>query len=84
MRHARFGLLLTVAAMTGACGGTSITCDEPQVYQASNAGERIVAPEGLSDLQSIKELKIPEPSPQQPRPEGAPCLERPPVYQSPN
>jgi len=84
MRIMRSSILLLLAALTAACGGGSLYCDEPQRYQASNPGPRIDAPDGMSDLQSYKELKIPEASPQQARPEGLPCLERPPAYQSQN
>jgi len=83
MSIVRVSMLLTVAALTTACGN-KLTCDEPERYQASGPGPRIDAPDGMSELQSFKELKIPEASPQTPRPEGSPCLERPPAYQSQN
>ena len=83
MSIVRVSLLLTVAVLTTGCGN-KLTCDEPQRYQASGPGPRIDAPDGMSELQSFKELKIPEASPQTPRPAGLPCLERPPAYQSQN
>ena len=69
--------------LLSACGGTDMTCDEPQVYQEAQPGPRLVVPEGLTDLQSFKEMKIPDVSPQQQRPEGSACLERPPAYRAP-
>ena len=70
-------LLIALLAIAG-CRGGSQTCHEPQRYQSEELGERVVAPEDLDQLQSGKELKIPEASPREPRPEGADCLELPP------
>jgi hypothetical protein len=77
-------MLVLTGILTGCGGNKAITCDEPQLYQASNKGEPIVAPDGLDDIDTRAELAIPEPSPREPRPEGSPCLERPPTYVSPN
>ena len=85
MKTTRMLGVLTLLGILGGCGGNkAMTCDEPQRYQASQQGQRIVAPDGLDDLQPGRELAIPDPSPQAPRLEDAPCLERPPAYVSPN
>ena len=78
MSFLRYALLLAGTALISGCGN-NMTCDEPQPYQASHQGVRIAAPEGMDDLQSFKELKVPEASPQQAMPEGSPCLELPPA-----
>jgi uncharacterized lipoprotein len=75
---------LLIGSLSGCGGNKNLTCDEPQRYQASQQGERIVAPDGLDELQQGQELAIPPASQQNPRPEGAPCLERPPAYVPPN
>lgn len=77
----RYAAPLLAMGLLSACGG-DLTCDDPQIYQAALPGDRIVAPDDLSELQSFKEMKIPDVSPQPPRPEGLPCLERPPAYQN--
>lgn len=80
MRLASTALSLTACAMIGACGGTD-ACHKPQTYQAAQPGAEIQAPEDLDDLQPQRRLAIPEASPAPPRPDDAPCLERPPPIQ---
>lgn len=82
MSGSRIAVCLVVAAILGGCGGAD-TCDEPEPYQASVEGQRIDVPEGLTELQEGKELKVPDASPLPPRPEGSPCLELPPSYSKP-
>jgi hypothetical protein len=72
---------MAVAALVGACGGND-ACEKPEPYQASYEGKRITVPEGLDELSAAAELKVPEASPQEPRPTGSPCLELPPAYTS--
>ena len=64
-----------------ACGGGKIvtTCDEPQNYQSAQLGAKVRAPEGLDELDELKEMPIPEPTPRPPRPPGSRCIELPPV-----
>jgi len=70
------GLLL---AALGACGGgKNLTCDEVQYYQLSEEGERVAAPEGLDDLDPLREMVLPQASPREPRPPGSECFDRPP------
>ena len=65
--------------MAYGCGGNvDQTCDEARLYQQAREGKRIEAPEGLSELDGLKEIPLPEASPRQPRPEGSPCLDLPP------
>jgi uncharacterized lipoprotein len=67
-----------MAALAG-CGGTvDLSCDEERAYQAATEHRRVEAPEGLSQLDPLKEIPMPEASPRAPRPAGSPCLDRPP------
>jgi hypothetical protein len=75
VRLALLGLLL---ATLSACGGMDLTCDEVQYYQLSEERKRVVAPEGLDDLDPLRELTLPEASPREPRPPGSECFDRPP------
>lgn len=85
MNIAKLLFLVSLPAYLTACGGSpDITCDDPQRYQASREGQRIVAPDGLNDLSANSEMKIPDSSPTEPRPPGSPCLDRPPDYVSPS
>jgi len=75
-------ILSTVfVAVLAACGGNQ-SCDEPQRYQSAQQLGPLVVPEDLDNLQTHKELKIPEVSPRQPRPANAGCLASPPAIQS--
>lgn len=74
--------LTIVALCLGGCGGTlDIACDEQQYYQSAKVGKRVKAPEGLDDLDPLREMPLPEASPREPRPEGSPCFDRPPQIQ---
>jgi hypothetical protein len=64
-----------------ACGGKDLTCDEVQFYQLSEEGKRVEAPEGLDDLDPLREMPLPEASPQAERPAGSDCFDRPPGIQ---
>ena len=80
MRLIRITSIACIALATGACG-SNLTCDEPQAYEFAEEGVRIVAPEGLDNLEASKEVPIPKASPRDPRPEGSPCLDLPPTIQ---
>lgn len=86
MRIWKVGAPLSAALMLmlGACGGGggANVCEKPKLYQSSQPGKRIEVPEDLDSLNSTRELSIPDASPRDPRPAGAPCLELPPSYGS--
>jgi hypothetical protein len=80
VRRLRSGAVLILAAGLVACGGpVDISCDEVRLYQLAREGQRIRAPEGLDDLDPLREVPLPEASPRPERPEGSPCLDRPPA-----
>lgn len=72
--------LLTCSLLLGACGGDKVvqSCDEHQQYQAAVDHKRVQAPDGLSQLDPLKEMPLPEASPREPRPPGSRCLDLPP------
>ncbi|MDH3748876.1 MAG: hypothetical protein OER97_11785 [Gammaproteobacteria bacterium] len=79
MKFGITGLLLTALTVSG-CGGTpERSCDEVELYQLASEGRRIEPPEGLDELDELKEIPLPEASPRPPRAEGSPCLDLPPV-----
>lgn len=79
IRFFRVSALIGAALIAGACGSSNV-CEEPKHYERSQPGKRIEVPQGLDSLNSAREMTIPEPSPRDPRPEGARCLELPPSY----
>ncbi len=71
-------ILIAVVAGLTACGGSKdLTCDEGP-YQTAVLAPRVAVPEDLDNLDPLREMPLPEASPQAERPEGAPCLDRPP------
>lgn len=78
-------ILLVIALCAGflaACGSDNIklSCDEPRLYQQATESRRIEAPEGLSDLDPAKEMRVPDAAPIAAREPGSPCLDIPPRY----
>ena len=74
-------LIIMVCTMFAGCA-KDMTCDDVQRYQKAREGARIDAPEGLDQLDASKESTVPSASPRDPRAEGLPCLDLPPVLQS--
>jgi uncharacterized lipoprotein len=70
------GLLV---ATLNACGGADLTCDDVQYYQLAEEGKRVEAPEGLDDLDPLREMAMPEASPREERAAGSNCFDRPPA-----
>lgn len=69
---------VTLSTLAG-CGGTvDRSCDEVRVYQLAEEGKRIEVPAGLDPLDELKEIPLPEASPQAARAIGSPCLDIPP------
>ncbi len=70
--------MATLWAVSG-CGGTvDRSCDEVRLYQLAQEGKRIQVPENLDPLDELKEIPLPEASPQAARAIGSPCLDLPP------
>ncbi len=80
MKHWNSTLIIIACAMFAGCGASQ-TCDEPERYQSAREGARIEAPSDLDDLETSKEMTVPKASPREPRPEGSPCLDLPPIIQ---
>ena len=78
MRWARLMLLAGVITMAACGGAQEIEC-EHGTYKEAVRSPRVKAPEGLDDLDRIKEMPIPTASPQEPRDEDGRCLEMPPT-----
>jgi uncharacterized lipoprotein len=75
---ARLILLSLVAGLT-ACGGQAeLKCEDGRTYLSAAMAPRVKAPDDLDDLEVLKEMPLPQASPQKPRPAGSPCLEKPP------
>ena len=79
MRKILSGILAVMLWSIAGCGGTvDRSCDDVRLYQLAQEGKRIEVPEGLDPLDELKEIPMPEASPQTERPVGSPCLDIPP------
>ncbi len=75
----RIAILFVLLVGLGGCGGTELTCDDVRIYQLAEEGKRIEAPDGLNDLDPLKENPLPDASPRKEHEPGSPCIDRPPV-----
>ena len=67
--------------VTGGCGGNKTvdtSCDKPQPYQRAEETKRVEVPDDLDPLDEFREMPVPDAAPRAPRPEGSPCIDRPP------
>lgn len=71
-------MTVVLGALQACSGSTDLTCDEVRVYQLAQPGKRVQAPEGLDDLDPLREMPLPDASPREARPLGAECVNRPP------
>ena len=74
----RIAILVVLIAGLSGCAGINLTCDDVRDYQLAEEGKRIEAPDGLDDLDQVKEAQLPEASLRQAREPGSPCIDRPP------
>ena len=79
MRSSRLTLVLPLLAVA-ACGGDAVLkCESGGAYLAATEMPRVRAPEDLDDLDPLREIPLPEVSPQAERPADSGCLEAPPI-----
>lgn len=73
---------LATTLVIAACGGNEakeIDCEANLKYQDRVEGKRVVAPEGLDQLNALAEMPVPRADPDAPKmPEGM-CNDRPPI-----
>ena len=79
MMLVRLTFIILISGLA-ACGGKDMTCDEGP-YQTAVRAPRVSSPEDLDTLDALREMPLPEASPQQPRPEGSPCIDKPPMIE---
>ena len=72
-------ILLSLVAGLAACGGQAeLKCEDGSTYLAATKAPRVKSPDDLDDLEVLKEMPLPEASPQKPRGADSTCLEGPP------
>ena len=80
MRLVRVAIILPMLALS-ACGGDDaiLECEQGGSYLNAVETPRVRAPEDLDNLDSLREMPLPEASPRGDRPAGSGCLEAPPT-----
>ena len=66
MNICRLLLILVLSASLSACGGNDtveVDCEKDLKYQDRTVGKRVVAPEGLDQLDQFREMPIPKADP---------------------
>ena len=74
--------VLALSLALTACGGRDtkeVDCEKNLKYQNRVAGKRVVAPEGLDQLDPLKEMPIPSADPGAPQPVPGKCDDMPPI-----
>lgn len=77
-------MIFVFAGLQACKGNVDLTCEEVRIYQLAKPGKRVVAPEDLDSLELLREIPLPEASPQAVRPAGSECIDLPPVIQLEN
>jgi len=78
-RRITLTLIVMASALAGCGGSASLRCDEHVQYKDAVDHKRITVPEGLTALDTSREMVLPEPSPHVPRAATAGCLDLPPT-----
>ncbi len=78
MKLAQILFVVSILALSACRGGGELKCDDEGTYQKATTTPRVKAPDGLDDLESLKEMPLPEASPQAPGVGAEGCLESPP------
>ncbi len=82
MRRSRLCAVLALSASLAACGGNDtkeVDCDTDLKYQNRTVGKRIVVPDGLDQLDALREMPIPKADPNTPSPAPGKCVDMPPM-----
>ena len=74
----RVMVLLVIVGFAGCKGTVELSCDEVATYQLAVEGRRVDVPADLDSLEPLREMPMPEASPQSPRPPDSPCIDQPP------
>lgn len=77
-------MIFMLVGLQACAGDTDMTCEEVRIYQLAKPGKRVVVPEDLDSLELLREIPLPEASPQAARPPGSECIDMPPVIQLEN
>lgn len=81
MNKSQLVAVLILGAVISGCGGKDsvvINCDEGLKYQNREVGKRVVAPEGLDQLDEFAEMPIPKADPEAAEPLPGKCADMPP------
>ena len=77
--------VLFLIVSLSACGGNDtreIDCEDNLRFQDRTVGKRVVAPEGLDQLDEYEEMPIPKADPEAPQMAPGKCDDMPPVIQT--
>jgi len=79
MKLAQILFVVSILVLSACRGGGELKCDDEGAYQRATTTPRVKAPEGLDNLEALKEMPLPEASPQAAGAGAEGCLESPPL-----
>ena len=82
MKATRLLIVFALGLAMASCGGNDtkeVDCDDDLKYQNRTLGQRVVAPDGLDQLDRFREMPIPAAAPEAPEPPPGRCGDMPPV-----
>ena len=85
MNIGRLLLVLVLATSLSACGGNDtreVDCEKGLKYQNRTVGKRVVAPEGLDQLDEFREMPIPKADPEAASVAPGTCEDMPPMIRA--
>ena len=82
MTRLRLIVAMTIALLGAACGGNepkAIDCAANLQYQDRVEGKKVVAPEGLDQLNALADMPLPRADPEATKLAEGTCADRPPI-----
>jgi len=79
MKLAQLLFVVSILTMSACRGGGELKCDDEGAYLGATTTPRVKAPDGLDDLEALKEMPLPEAFPPPGGASAERCLESPPV-----
>ena len=79
MKLAQILFVVSILVLSACRGGGELKCEDQGTYRLATTTPRVRAPEGLDDLEALKEMPLPEASPRAAEAGAEGCLESPPL-----
>lgn len=79
MKLLRVMFVVALFSVSACRGNIDLKCDDEGAYRQATRAPRVQVPEDLDNLEALKEMPVPEASPQREHSSEGTCLESPPI-----